>query len=311
MMKKILCLCLTLLVFASVFVACGNKGTDGGSGNGVKMLSFAEAQTIDEMKKYDGKQVTIMGYMSTLSPASGNFMYLMNMPYQSCPFCIPNTSQLSNTLAIYAKDGGKFEFSDRLIQVTGKMDFCDDGTYEDTLGYEYSYRIIDASYEIVNVDNLSDELKQWQEISASGIISEIYDMYDYLNFVCSWTTYTADFGSGRDYVYAADAKNYLQKDGAQFNYGYKEGYFDAIISKAEAYDNAKVKVLVENLKEAKELAARAVAALENDEYTTVKEYSGYFGDGRTQYKLNDETLGAKNSELYRAFASWLASWEIK
>ena len=295
-------------MLCSVFVACGDKNEDE---SGVKMLSFAEAQTIKEMEKYDGKQVTIMGYMSTLSPASGNFMYLMNMPYQSCPFCIPNTNQLSNTLAIYSKDGAKFDFTDRLIQVTGKMDFCDSGTYEDTLGYEYSYRIIDATYEVVNVDNLSEELKQWQEISASGIIAEIYKMYDYLNFVCSWTNYTSDFGNGRDYLYASDALNFLQKDGAQYNYGYKDGYFDSIISKAEIYSNPKIQVLVNNLKEAKELAARGVAALENGEYSTVKEYSNVFGDGRTQYKLNDESLGTKNTELYRAFAGWLASWEIK
>ena len=34
-----------------------------------------------------------------------SFMFLMNLPYQSCPFCVPNTSQLSNTMEVYPKKG--------------------------------------------------------------------------------------------------------------------------------------------------------------------------------------------------------------
>ena len=38
--------------------------------NGTVMLSFSQAQSIEEMKNYDGREVTIIGYMSTLSPIS-------------------------------------------------------------------------------------------------------------------------------------------------------------------------------------------------------------------------------------------------
>ncbi len=286
-----------------ILAACGDD-------DGTKILSFAEAQTVSDMKKYDGREVTIIGYMSTLSPASGNFMYLMNMPYQSCPFCIPNTNQLSNTMAIYSKDGKKFEFTDRLIQVTGKMDFCDSGTYEDVLGYEYGYRIIDATYEILNTDDMSPELREWQEISAGGIVSEIYEMYNYLNFLCNWTQYTADFGGGKDYLYPADAEGFFKSEGAQYNYGYKEGYFDAMIAKAESYDSPKIAALVENIRQAKDLASVAISELENQNYDVVTEYSNVFGDGRTQYKLRNYEMQEQNDNLYLAFAQWLAGWEI-
>ncbi len=303
MIKRLLSLGLAILMACASLVSCSE-------GN-IKLLSFAEAQSIEDMAKYDEKTVTIIGYMSTLSPASGKFMYLMNMPYQSCPFCIPNTTQLSNTIAIYSKEGKKFEFTDKIIQVTGKLDFCDNGTYEDELGYEYSYRIINASYEVLNTDNMSEEFKQWQEISASGIISEIYDMYNYLSFVCYWPTYSVAFENGSDYIHPGDVKKYfLEPANAQYNYGYREGYFDALISKAEAYNNSKVDALVENLKQAKQLASNALLELESENYSYVPEYSGAFGDGRYQYKLLNTEIENKYISLYREFDTWLSSWEI-
>ena len=109
-MKRIVSIILLLTLLCSL-TACG--GDDGPA----KLLSFSQAQSISEMEKLDGEKVTILGYMSTLSPVSGEFMYLMNLPYQSCPFCIPNTTTLSNTIAVYAKD--EFEFTDSAIRVTG------------------------------------------------------------------------------------------------------------------------------------------------------------------------------------------------
>ena len=88
-----------LLVLSATLTSCGDKNTE------VTELSFAKANSIEEIEELDGKKVAIIGYMSTLSPINGEFMYLMNMPYQSCPFCVPNTTQLSNTLAVYSKDG--------------------------------------------------------------------------------------------------------------------------------------------------------------------------------------------------------------
>jgi hypothetical protein len=109
-----------------------------GEDEGVKLLSFSQAQSIEELQKLNGKEVMIIGYMSTLSPISGEFMYLMNLPYQSCPFCIPNSTQLANTMAVYAKSSKGFEFTDRAIEVTGILEF---GDFTDEFGYIYNYRI--------------------------------------------------------------------------------------------------------------------------------------------------------------------------
>ena len=248
------------------------------------------------MEKLDGKTVTIIGYMSTLSPISGEFMYLMNLPYQSCPFCVPNTTQLANTMAVYAKSAEGFEFTDRAIQVTGTLEF---GDYTDEFGYEYNYRIKDATYTVLNTDDMDPKIKLWQQLASTDVIAEIYQMYEYVNFLCFWPTYTAQFEGGGDYLYPDDAIYFYKTEGAQYNYGYQPGYFDSLIAKVESVSKTDFTALVENIRKAQTLAAEAIAEIEAGNYASVAEYSGQFGDGRPQYKMNRaEEFDAKMQEPY-------------
>ncbi len=300
-MRKILSLMLACVLALSLVSCVDDEGS-------ARLLSFAEANSVEEMEALDGERVTIIGYMSTLSPASGEFMYLMNLPYQSCPFCVPNTSQLSNTLAVYAKDGDEFDFTDRAIQVTGIMDF---GDYVDEFGYEYSYRIKDATYKILDTEDMSEELRLWQSLASTDVISEVYNMFDYVNFLCLWGTYTMNFDGGKDYLYAEDALYFIETSGAQYNYGLKEGYFDGIIATIEAVDATAFADLVATVREAEALCDRAYADIKAGNYSVVSEYSSAFGDGRSQYKMNDhDALYEEMLRIYRAFSSWLGGWEI-
>ena len=292
------------IIFAVMPLASCNKER-AGSG---QLLSFSQAQSIEEMEKLDGKEVTIIGYMSTLSPISGEFMYLMNLPYQSCPFCVPNTTQLANTMAVYAKSADGFEFTDRAIQVTGVLEF---GDYTDEFGYEYNYRIKDATYTVLNTDDLDPKIKLWQQLASTDVIAEIYQMYEYINFLCFWPTYTAQFEGGSDYLYPEDAIYFYQTEGAQYNYGYQPGYFDSLIAKIESVSKTDFAALVANIRKAEALAAEAIAEIEAGNYATVTEYAGQFGDGRTQYKMNrSEEFDAKMQATYLEFAEWLATWEL-
>ena len=304
-MKKVISLILVSCLALFVFASCGNN--DGGEITG-NTLSFSQANSVEDMQKLDGKQVNIIGYMSTLSPINGSFMYLMNLPYQSCPFCVPNTTQLSNTMAVYAKSGDSFEFTDRAIKITGTLEF---GDYTDEYGYEYGYRIKDATYTEVDTSELSDKMKLWQQLASTDVISDVYNMYEYVNFLCFWPTYTAEFEGGKDYLYPTDAINFIEKEGAQYNYGYADGYFDSLINTIEEVSATDFITLVENIKKAKSLAERAFADLKAEEYATTDEYSGSFGDGRSQYKMNKADAYEKEMEaIYREFAEWLAEWEI-
>ena len=297
--KKIICLLVAVLMLGSAFISCNKEEKS-------QLLSFSQAQSIEEMEKLDGKSVSIIGYMSTLSPVSGKFMYLMNLPYQSCPFCVPNTTQLSNTMAVYAKD--EFEFTDRAIQVTGIMEF---GTFEDEFGYQYGYRIKDATYSILDTSNMSEELKLWQQLAATDAVADVYTMFDYLHFLCFWPTYTMEFQGGQDYLYQSDALMFVETDGYQYNYGFKDGYFDDMIYSIESVDKTAFSDLVEILRECKVLADKAYAELKAGNCSQVAEYSGMFGDGRAQYKitLSDE-LEPEFERLYLKFSNWLSKWEL-
>lgn len=304
MIKKIFACVLVMVLAVGCFSACGGK--DNGDNNGTRLLSFSQSNSVKEMEKLNGQKVSIIGYMSTLSPVSGNFMYLMNLPYQSCPFCVPNTTELSNTMAVYAPDGKEFEFTDRAIQVTGIMDF---GDYTDEFGYEYKYRIKDASYSILDTSQMSDELKLWQQLASTDAISDVYTMFEYVNFLCFWPTYTAEFESGKDYLYPADAVRFIETDGAQYNYGFKDGYFEDIIATIKSVDETAFDDLVKTVEEAKNLSEKAYDELKNGNYELVDEY-GTLGKDK-QYKLNkSDELEKEMEKIYTSFSQWLADWEL-
>ena len=115
-MKKILAISLA----AALLLLAGCSGAAPGE-EGATALKFTDAVSLETLTALDGKTVSIVGYMATLSPLSGKFLYLMNMPYQSCPFCVPNTTQLANTMAVYAPEGQTFGYTDQAIRVTGTL----------------------------------------------------------------------------------------------------------------------------------------------------------------------------------------------
>lgn len=300
-MKKAVCILLTLALICLVFFGCSETSK-------AQLLSFSQAQSVEEMKKLDGKQVTIIGYMSTLSPVSGKFMYLMNLPYQSCPFCIPNTTQLSNTMAVYAKDNSGFEFTDQTIQVTGTLEF---GDFTDEFGYEYSYRIANATYSILDTTNMSEKLQLWQQLASTDVIADIYAMFEYVNFLCFWPTYTAQFADGTDYLYPTDALYFIETEGAKFNYGFQNGYFDEIIATIESVDKTAFADLVKVVEDAEQLANLAYAELKADHYSLTEEYAGAFQDGRQQYQMDlIVSLEAMMRQIYSQFSTWLSNWEL-
>lgn len=292
-----------LLVLTATLTSCGDKNTE------VTELSFAKANSIEEMQNLDGKKVAIIGYMSTLSPINGQFMYLMNLPYQSCPFCVPNTTQLSNTLAVYAKDGKAFEFTDLLIRVEGELEF---GDFTDEYGYQYSYRIKDAAYKKVDTSELGEKYMLWQQLAQTGVVADVYAMHEYIYFLCFWSQYTAEFPDiGRDYLYPENALDFIKIDGMQYNYGYVDGYFDDMVRRIEEVDPEAFATLVKNIRNSEELAKEALSQLENGEYMVLVEYSGVFGDGRTQYKMNNnDEFVERTQAIFSEFADWIAEWEV-
>ena len=312
---KFICLVLT---FASVFLTL--PGCNGNDDAEKIKLSFKSALEYDYLKTLDGMTVTINGYIATSSPVDGSFIFLMNLPYQSCPFCVPNTSQLSNTMEIYPKSGDSFEYTAQAVKVVGKLVVSEsvDKPFTDKYGYEFNFKIVDATYTIIKAEELSADMALWQKIASSDVINDIYDMYDYVNFLCAWNTYyvrsyvdeNGDTQPGY-YLYPSDAKYYIYTDGGQFNYGYKKGYFDNIVAKIEAVDKTAFADLVANVPKAETLANKALLELENGNYTSEYKYIEMFGKEDYVYTLNKgEELASEMNAVYKEFSAWIGSWEM-
>ena len=313
-----------LLLCASFLLgmtACGE------SENATK-LSFKSATSYEELKKLDGEMVTINGYMATSSPVDGGYLFLMNLPYQSCPFCVPNTSQLSNTMAVYAKEGAAFEYTGQAIKVTGKLVVAEseDQPFTDKYGYEFNFKIVDASYTVLTDAELTASMALWQKVADSGLMDQMYQMYDYLNFVCKWNTYYVNSyvnGEGQlvpgYYLWPSDAERYLKADGSaeyngyvgQFHYGYQEGYFESLIQQIESLGMAETDLLVQNVRDAQSLAERALRELEEGNYTAEQQYIQKFDTTDWVYTLNHgEELSQSWEAVYSVFEQWLASLEM-
>ncbi|MBO5312416.1 MAG: hypothetical protein J6B29_00475 [Clostridia bacterium] len=317
---KLAAILLLLAVMTSSLAACNNDETIDPNGENVTKLSFKAASGYDYLKTLDGKFVTISGYMATSSPVDGSFMFLMNLPYQSCPFCVPNTSLLSNTMEIYPKKGESFSYTTQAIQVVGTLEVSEseDKPFTDMYGYEFCCKIVDATYTIIKAEDLSEDMALWQKIANTDVVNDIYKMYDYVNFLCAWNTYS--FNSYTDengvtqpgfYLYASDAERLIYTNGAQYNYGYKDGYFDSIIAEIEAVDKTAFADLIVNVRKAEALANKALGELKDKNYTYEYKYVEEFDNEDWVYTLNKgEELVAEMKEIYMEFSNWLGSWEM-
>ena len=320
--KKILVKLVSALLLCAIvvtaFSGC-NNGWDYDVNNATK-LSFKSASGYDYLKTLDGKLVTISGYMATSSPVDGSFMFLMNLPYQSCPFCVPNTKQLSNTMEIYPKKGEAFSYTTQAIQVIGRLEVAEseDKPFTDKYGYKFCCKIVDATYTIIKAEDLSEDMALWQKIASSNVVSDIYKMYDYVNFLCAWDNYFRNAYTDENgktipgyYLYASDAKYCIYTDGAEYNYGYKDGYFDSIVAKIESVDKTAFADLVANIRKAEALAEKALSELENGNYTYEYKYVEKFGQEDFVYTLTKgEELVAEMQSVYTEFSDWLGNWEM-
>ena len=301
-MKRFLAIIL-MLALSMCLTACGGKDADPAS---VTEISFSDAVSLGKIKKLNGQSVSIIGYMATISPISGKFMYLMNMPYQSCPFCLPNTTQLSNTMAVYAKQGKTFDYTDQAIRITGKMVIED---MVDEFGYTYNYRIADASYKIVDLSEVSEEYALWQSIAADGIVTELSEMFDYLHFLCQWTEYQGSYvdESGEVivfFMYPGDVTHYLKDEGA-YGYAdkYADSYFPGLIARIRSISPDQLEDLVSIVEAAQSQAAVALSELDSGAYT--------YDEAADRFTLNNnDALYEQFYNVYYRFSDWLTRWEL-
>lgn len=296
-MKKLSSLISLALAFVLLFsfAACGDGGN--AAEGGTTRLTFAESIDFDRITELSGREVEIIGYMATVSPVSGKYLYLMNLPYQSCPYCVPNTNQLSNTIAVYAKDGDKFDFTDGPINVVGTLET---GNFEDEYGYTYNYRIKDAVYTAVNSTEASEKLALWEKIANANLASDIYTMFNFIDFECNWPNYTADFGEGKVYLYPADV-SYFEEH--QYTTESSPDYFEELRKRSAAIGSDIMNDLVEIISGGEALVKRATEERDANFFTYDKETDRFT-------MTNGDELLAEAQDLYVRYATWLENFSL-
>lgn len=294
-MKKLLSIIL-LVSLAVTLCACGDSSST--------ELSFSAAMSVEKIQALNGKPVSIVGYMSTLSPIDGTFIYLMNMPYQSCPFCIPNTTQLANTMAVYAPAGKNFDYTDRTIRVTGTLET---GNFTDIFGYQYNYRIANASYAIIDLKDISEKHKIWNTLAEDGVPLELYNAFTYLNVMSTWPEleYTASYNDGSTetfFLYPGDVEHFRTGDGIEdFSAYCNDSYYDNLIARVKSISATDLNELTDVIRQMKTFSHRVWEVVANEEY--------FYVPSEDRYYFNDpDALWNEYAVLYNTYDSWLAKW---
>lgn len=302
-MKKILMLSVMLIVFASL-VGCSTDTVP----DGARKLSFKDTVSVEELEKLDGKEVVIRGYLATSSPADGSFIFLMNLPYQSCPFCIPNTSELANTLEVYPKTGEKFAFTAQAVEVTGVLDFCKDGNFSDEYGYEFKYKLDDASYTIITDSDMS----AYQKIADSGLVDELYGMFDYAFLVTQWTEFCipsfTDEATGETFSGCYMPPSELSY-AVKHEYGIeRDTFFEELYATIDSLDLPEVRAFTERTEA---LVKKGYEAVEKGCYTEKEDYYEDIGCEGVKYFLNDnDAFLTEYDRCYNDFCEWLNGYEV-
>lgn len=321
---KFLLITLSLCLVALAIASCGGSEPDGPSSQGGNSddadytnLTFKDALSYEYLKELEGEKVAINGYLATSSPVDGSFIFLMNMPYQSCPFCVPNTTELSNTIEVYPKSGEKFSYTASAVKVKGELAVAPKGQpFTDPYGYTFSFKIVNATYEVLKSEDMGADFGVWEKFSQSGIIDELYKMYDYVDFLCKWNEYFVNSYTDANgtthpgyYLWASDAKNYLEK--GNMKYGTGESYFSNLVTKIEAIDKSAFEDLVKNIRDAEALAKVAYAKLYAGEYTKETQFVEKFGTTDDIYTIvGGEELKTELNKIFDGFQEWLGSWEL-
>ena len=240
--------------------------------DGYVELKFKNTNSDEYIRSLDGKKVTMTGYLSVLSPISGKFAYLMNMPYQNCPYCVPGTSAIYNTLAIYAKNNEKIAFTNEPVTVKGTLEI---GTFKDEFEYEYSVRIKDAEVEKADVAKLSENILMYSAISQEGLVDEMNNVINEIDQIIYYDYYQTYYG--------VSPENLVKFETVKI---------DKIISRLMAINATAYSDIIKVMKDAKALAITANSNLDMKDYE------------------KNKSLQSELDNVFYGFSAWMAKYEM-
>ncbi len=300
-----LCLLLVLCLLPLV-PSCGIREED------ATPIDFRSYQSYEQWSTLDGEAVVIRGYMATADVPFSPMFQLVNTPYTRRP----SAGEDSFFVDVYLKDTEDFSsVSTAPVKVVGRLELAPQGSpFVDELGYESYVRIVDATYAPLSAEELTGDVAVWCAIAADGLINNVMDAFNYAHFACAWGEYTGRTAQGAPfYLQPEDARASMLTPGGQYYYGYSQGYFDRLRTRASALDAGVCEELVQVLRELEELCASAIASLQGNNYTQKPLSAQDMLDGFVgyAYTLNDaEELLAEYEALYARLTTWLKRFAL-
>lgn len=245
--KKILSLLLIAILMMGMLVGCGDSDN---SSNEVFRIKFKNLVALKDLEKYKDKTVEAIGFLSPISAYDGSFTYLMNLPFQTCPYCNPSDTKITNTIAIFAKAGESIEYTDAAVVVKGTLKL---ENYTDDYGYEYNYRLVDVTITSADSSQVGQKIALYNEIADKNILSSIMEVL-----------YSVDDNVFHD--------EYVQMYGDYDRYAVDTTALDTAISELESINKSDFKVLLDVAKSVKEIATQLNKAVEANNYEDLDKY---------------------------------------
>ena len=218
--------------------------------DGSYQIRFSDLVSLKDLEEYNNKTVTAIGYLSPITSYDGSFGYLMNLPYQTCPYCLPSDTKITNTIAIFAKNGKQIEFTEAAIMVRGTLKL---ESYTDSYGYSYNYRIIDATIEEADTSELGEKIVLYNKLAEKEILTKLMD-----------TLYWVDENVYYD-EYTANGANYEREIVDLTN-------LESVITDLENFEPEEVSILKSVANKLKEIAIDTNKLLEEENYDKILEY---------------------------------------
>lgn len=238
--------------------------------DGSYQIRFSDLVSLNDLKEYNNKTVTAIGYLSPIASYDRSFGYLMNLPYQTCPYCVPGDDKITNTIAIFAKSGKQIAFTEAAIMVRGTLKL---EPYTDQYGYSYNYRIIDATIEEADTSELGEKIVLYNKLANKEVLTKLMDTLYFVDENVYYDEYTAN---GHKYERRiVDLTN-----------------LETVIKDLESFNQEDVSILLNTATKLKEIAVDTNKLIEEEKYDKILEYK-------------ERTL-----QLFYDIGSWMSIYEL-
>lgn len=260
--KKILIICLISMIVIGlvIFIVISKenkvnaqdkvKNSEKIISSGTYQIKFSDLVSLDDLKEYNNKEVTAIGYLSPITSYDGSFGYLMNLPYQTCPYCIPSDTKITNTISIFAKSGQKIEFTEAAVMVRGTLKL---EPYTDAYGYSYNYRLVDVKIEKADTSELGEKIALYNKIAEKEILTNLMAMLYAVDDNVFYDEYTANGATYERQV--VDTSK-----------------IDTILTNLEDFKEQDISILKEVAEELKNIATDTNELIQKENYEKVLEY---------------------------------------